>query len=968
MRKYIFLLIVVMTVCVSSVEAKEYTYRTVEGDPLQARIYTLENGLTVYMSRNTAKPEIQTLIAVRAGAANDPLESTGLAHYLEHIMFKGTQRYGTTDYEKELPNLLAIDSLYELYGHTTDPEQRKAIYHQIDSFSYEGSKTAIANEFDKLMSGIGATDVNAYTSTSMTCYHEVIPSTELGRWAIIEADRFQNLVIRGFHTELEAVYEEFNMNATRDPRKVWLAIDQTLFPAVPYRQHTVLGTQEHLKNPSIRNIRAFYDTYYRPNNVALCLAGDFEYDEAIEVIDTYFGTWEPKETPEPVHYDQPSLKTHKDTVVYGNEAPEVWLAWKMPAVTDEDYPVIEVLDAVLKNGKCGLFDLDIDQRQTLLASGAFALPEGDYTTYFLYGSPKQKQTPEQVRAILLAEIEKLKKGDFSADLLAAILRNAKRNELLALQDNNARVEKFISAHVYQIPYEEIVRDMERKEQITKDDIVRVANKYFTDSYACVFKQHHEDANPPKMEKPAITPIEMNRGKNSSFYESVMAIETERPRPQFLDFEKDLSRTVLPNGVELLYCRNTENELTDLTFVAQQGATQDPKLEFAAELLGYLGTATLSTAAYQQALYAQAAEAVMVVGQNNTYFYLHGLNESMPEALRLMEEHVLTAQPDMAVLKEIILDEKKEHADAKNDQQECFSKLSAYGIYGAEAAHRRILTPKQMKKLSAPELLTRLRALLPAVQRVEYYGPLSEEEVKQMLASSQIMAKADASLRKELPRAQRLPVDRAEVLVAPYKANNVFIAAYANWGELYDPKDLAAAYLFNEYFAGSMGGIVFQEMRESRALCYTAWANYRTADYQGEANYIFKGVLTQNDKLKECIETLTEICDHMPQSEAAFENAKASAIQQLGQIRYVRSQPIDAYVRYTRLGWKSDLYEQVYEQVQHLTMDDIVAFQKAHMADKTYRYMVLGDPKELDMDYLKSLGEVENLKLKDIFVY
>ena len=180
-----------------------YSYRTVEGDPLQTRIYTLDNGLTVYLSQNKEKPEIQTFIAVRAGGQNDPLESTGLAHYQEHIMFKGTKSYGTTDYEKELPNLNAIDSLYELYGATTDPAERKAIYHLIDSFSYENSKIAIANEFDKLMGAIGATGVNAFTSNEKTCYHEVIPSGELQRWAMIESDRFQNLVVRGFHTELE---------------------------------------------------------------------------------------------------------------------------------------------------------------------------------------------------------------------------------------------------------------------------------------------------------------------------------------------------------------------------------------------------------------------------------------------------------------------------------------------------------------------------------------------------------------------------------------------------------------------------------------------------------------------------------------------------------------------------------------------------------------------------------------------
>lgn len=956
------------TLFVLPLSSKEYTYQSVEGDPLQARIYTLDNGLTVYLTQNKAKPEILTYIVVRAGAQNDPLESTGLAHYQEHIMFKGTERYGTTDYEKELPNLLAIDSLYEVYGQTTDPAQRKAIYHQIDSFSYESSKIAIANEFDKLMAGIGATGVNAYTAEAMTCYHEVIPATELGRWAIIEADRFQNLVIRGFHTELEAVYEEFNMYSTMDQMKVLLAIDQTLYPAIPYRQHTVLGTQEHLKNPSLRNIRAFYDTYYRPNNVAICLSGDFEFDEAMDIIDTYFGEWQPKQGPAPIRYTQPDLKAHKDTVVYGNEAPQLWMAWKMPPVTDEDIAAVEVMDLVLKNGKCGLFDIDLDQKQALLSSFAALQTGGDYSTYYFSGSPKEKQTLEEVRAILLAEIDKLKRGEFSQDLLKAIIRNEKRQKLLEQQYNEARIDPFITAHVYGIPYEELVNDIARKEAITKDDVVRVANKYFTDSYACVFKQCAPGTNPPKMEKPAITPIEMNREKSSLFYGSIMAIETERPRPQFLDFDKDLSRSVLPNGVELLYCQNKENDLTDLSFVAHKGTDQEPKIEWANNLLDYLGTAKLSTAEYQQALYAQAARVNVGAGQNDTYFYVHGLGESMPEALRLMEEHVLTARPDKAVLKEIIRDEKKGNADDKKDQQACMGQLNEYGLYGADVIRHRTFTPKQMNKLSAEDLLTSLRAVIPMIERVEYYGPLPENEVKTLLASSQFMAQADPSKRQPC---ERIPIQQTlqpEVVVAPYKANNVFISAFANWGDTYDPKLLALTYLFNEYFAGSMGGIVFQEMRESRALCYASWAGYQLAEYKGDPNYINKGVLTQNDKLKECIETLTDICDNMPVSQAAFENAKASMMLQLGQTRYVRAQPIRAYIQYTQRGWDHDFNKDVYELLPKLTMDDIVAFQKQHVADKTYRYMILGNPKELDMKYLKSVGNVKNVSLKDIFGY
>ena len=951
-----------------TVSGKEYTFQTVEGDPLQARIYTLDNGLTVYLTQNKEKPEIQTFIVVRAGSQNDPLESTGLAHYQEHIMFKGTKQYGTTSYDKELPNLLAIDSLYEVYGHTTNPETRKAIYHQIDSISYESSKIAIANEFDKLMSGIGATGVNAYTSTEQTCYHEVIPSCELVRWAMIESDRFRNLVIRGFHTELETVYEEYNMYSTDDFDKVSLAIDQALYPDVPYRQHTVLGTQKDLKNPSLKNIRKFYDTFYRPNNVAVCLSGDFEFDHAIKVIDAFFGNWEAKEIPSPIHYQQASLKAHKDTVVYGKESPEVYLAWKMPGIKHEDIDALEVMDYVLQNGKCGLFDIDVSQKQLLLSAHSMLWGGGDYSTYYLMGSPKEKQKLEEVRRILLAEIDKLKNGDFSEELLPAIIRNQKRAELMRLQYNSARVQKFVTAHIYQIPYEDIVNDLARKEKITKEDIVRVANKYFTDSYVCVFKEHNENANPPKMDKPQITPIEMNRERTSEFYDRLMVVPSERIRPQFLDYDKDLSRSLLPNGVELLYRQNTADDLSSLVFIANKGTDQDPYLEFASDMLGYLGTSSLSTDEYQQALYREAAEAYVGSGANESEFFLYGLNESLPDAMALMEEHVLTAKPDDNVLKELVKDHIKAHNDAKKDQYACFAQLSQLGIYGTDAQKKRTLLPKQMNKMSSADLLTRLRNLVPAIERVAYYGPLTEQEVKAMLASSRLLAQADPAKRIQPKHVEKQQVKKAEVLVAPYKANNVFIFAYANWGEVYTPKDLAIIKLFNEYFDGSMGGIVFQEMREARALCYSSWAGYATPDYKGETNYFTKGVMSQNDKLKECILTLDTLCNAMPISQNAFDNAKDALLKQLEKRRIVRDGALWAYINYTDLGWDHDMYEDIYQEVQKLTLDDVIKFQQNHVADRTYRYMILGDPKELDMNFLKTLGPVKKLTLKDIFIY
>ena len=354
--------------------AKDYKYESVQGDFLKTRIYTLDNGLKVYLSVNKEKPRIQTYIAVRTGSRNDPAETTGLAHYLEHLMFKGTRQFGTSDMAKEAPLLDSIENRFEQYRHLTDPQQRKAFYHQIDSISQMAAQYNIPNEYDKLMSSIGAEGTNAYTSNDVTCYTENIPSNEVDNWAKIQADRFQNMVIRGFHTELEAVYEEYNIGLAKDFNKVWTALGAKLFPGHPYGTQTTIGTQEHLKNPSIVNIKNYFHRYYVPNNVAICMAGDFDPDQVIATIDRYFGSWKKSDhLSYPQYAPVKDLTAPTDTTVMGQEAENIVMGWKFDGAAAAQADTLKVIESLLNNGTAGLFDLDINQPMKCLGAQAVSM-------------------------------------------------------------------------------------------------------------------------------------------------------------------------------------------------------------------------------------------------------------------------------------------------------------------------------------------------------------------------------------------------------------------------------------------------------------------------------------------------------------------------------------------------------------------------------------------------------------------
>lgn len=578
MYKISYWLGIAISLCVLSACTKSTSvpYESVPNDPMKARIYTLDNGLKVYLTVNKETPRIQTYIAVRVGGKNDPAETTGLAHYFEHLMFKGTTHFGTQDYEKEKPMLDEIERLFEVYRQTTDEAEREAIYHQIDSVSYEASKLAIPNEYDKLMAAIGATGTNAYTGFDQTVYVEDIPSNQIENWAKIQADRFENNVIRGFHTELETVYEEKNMSLTSDNRKVFEAILSALFPDHPYGTQTVLGTQENLKNPSITNIKNYHKTWYVPNNMAICMSGDLDPEQTIATIQKYFGHLKPNPNLPalPVTHESP-IKAPVVKEVLGLEAENVMLGWRFPgssSVNQED--LLNLVSLIMNNDKAGLLDVDLIQQQKVLNCYAGTYGLADYDAFIIAGTPKQGQTLDEVKDLFLAEVEKLKKGEFDESLLEAAINNFKLMQMYQLDSNSGRADMFVNAFISKSEWKDEVEQLTRMSKVTKQQVVDFANQYFGDNYALIYKRQGKDPNEKKIEKPQITPIVMNRDSSSAFLKEIQASQVAPIEPVFLDFEKDLSKLTAKSGIPVLYKQNTSNDLFSLLYVFDMGNNND----------------------------------------------------------------------------------------------------------------------------------------------------------------------------------------------------------------------------------------------------------------------------------------------------------------------------------------------------------------------------------------------------------
>ncbi len=947
-----------------------YPYQTVPGDPLNARIYTLDNGLKVYMTVNKDEPRIQTYMAVHVGAKNDPAETTGLAHYFEHLMFKGSEQFGTQNYALEQPMLDQIEALFETYRTTTDPVQRKAIYHQIDSVSLEASKLAIPNEYDKLMAGIGSSGSNAWTSYDETVYTENIPSNEIENWAKIQSDRFAHNVIRGFHTELETVYEEMNMSLTDDSEKAFDKMFECLFPNHPYGQHSVLGKQEHLKNPSIINIKNYYRQYYVPNNVALCLSGDFDPDQMIQIIDKYFGSWQANpDKPVMEKTEEKPIESPISVEVFGLEAENVTMAWRGPGILSSEDGLFTVMSNLLSNGTAGIMDLDIMQQQKALDAYAMQYMLADRSMLALAGTPKQGQSLDELKELLWQSLDKIRKGDFDAEMITAVANNYKLGQMRQLERNSGRAQMFVDAFINDMPWQYALEKQQRIDAVTKEDVVAFANKYFNDNnYVVVYKRQGIDNSVKKIEKPEITPIYTNRDTSSQFLKDILAADVTPIEPVFIDYDKDFTKASVKEGADLVYVQNTQNDLFDLSIIYPIGSRYDKAFPVAFDYLGFLGTSAQTAADIQKAFFKLACSFSFSIRDTECDITLSGLSENMPQALALLNSLLTDAQSDAGMYKEMVDNVLKLRADNKTSQSVNFSRLQSFAIYGPDNSATHILSNSELASMNPQTLLDKVKSLSQYGFTAYYYGPAPVETVVSVLNEKYAMAQTLVEAPECLPYTPRL-TDENVVYLGQYDANQMYYAsASRRAGETFDKVPYAPMALYNEYFGSSANAIVFQEMREARGLAYTARASFAAPAYQGQV-YVFSSMIaTQNDKMAQAIEAFHDIINNMPQSAKAFNLAKESLISTIRAQRTPRRNLLTSFYNAQRSGVMTDMRKTVFEEVPFMTMQDLVGFQQQWIKNRKSSYVILSDIKALDLKELEKYGRIVKVSSQEMFGY
>lgn len=946
-------------------EQNGYEYQYVENDPTGARYYTLDNGLTVILAENHKEPSIQTYVAVKAGAKTDPSTHTGLAHYLEHMLFKGTDKFGSLDYEKEAPLLEKIEALYEDYNHTTDEAKRKEIYAEIDKVSNEAAKFAIANEYDKLMSAMGASGTNAFTSFEETVYTETIPASAVDKYLAVQAERFRNPVFRIFHTELEAVYEEKNRSLDSDGRKVFETMFAELFKNHNYGLQTTIGTIEHLKNPSLVEIRKYFDTYYVPNNMGVIMVGDFDINTMIEKVDKSFSYMKKSDLKPYTFSPEKEIETPIEAKVVGPESENVMIGYRFPGSASRDSQMLELMSSILANGSAGLIDLNLVKQQKLLGAYAFPIVMKDYSVLLLSGSPTKGQELSEVRDLLLKEVNNIKEGNFSEDIITSISNNIKKANINTYDSAGESASSLMDHFTSDSDWGNTLAFSDHITSISKQDVMDFAKKYLKDNYAVVYKEQGKEANATKVDKPEITAVEVNREAESDFLAYVNDIPETSVAPVWVDYKKDIDQSKI-GKLPLLTVANENNDLFNLYYHFNTGSYADKLIPIAANYINFVGTQDKTADEITQAFYALATSFSISAQGEESYISIGGLQENFDASVKLFHDVIKNAQADDAALESYVARLKSSRENNKKNKGAIQQGLLNYAQYGADNPFNYGLTNEELDNLTAEDLLNSLKKLMSYEHKILYYGPKTNKEIGKQL-SSLIKTKGKFKSAPKAKEFKQRNIEENEVYFADYDMVQVEVNFYRNSGN-YDVKDVPSIRLFNEYFGGGMGSIVFQTIRESKALAYSTYAGLSTASRLNRQNTFMAYVGAQNDKFEQAVEAMHELLEEFPASNRSFGNAKEAMQKKLQTDRINDSSILFSYLNAERLGLDYDIRKTTYEKLASLELSDLENLHKKLIQNKPYTYSIITDEDNISDSQLEELGKLKKLNLEDIFGY
>ncbi|MDR2564306.1 MAG: insulinase family protein [Prevotellaceae bacterium] len=929
----------------------------------------LKNGLNVFIWEDAGMSNVLGSIAVRVGAADDPEEYTGLAHYLEHLMFKGTELIGSLDWNKERPIYEQIIARYDEMAETTDPVKKKEINLEINRLTVEQSKYSVSNEFSSLVESFGGSALNAGTSYDVTYYHNYFPPSEIEKWLEIYSSRLVKPVFRAFQSELETVYEEYNMGNDEPSNALVKFLYGSIFPESPYARQ-VIGKGEHLKNPRLSKLIEFYETWYVPENMALILVGNIKAEEALPLINKKFGRLPAKRAPERKTIPDPEIKGRKELSAKIGQFPSTFLAFKGPGAGSPDDILVDFCLTLLTNSNStGLLD-KLAISGDVMGANAFNMNFRDRGRIICHAIPyydpaqRRYESHKSTEKLLMNEVEKLKKGEVDPVLVENIKAGLCNDYDLSLENASNVSEAITELFIADDDISKLINFKDIVASISMDDIQNTAKKYFGSDYWSLNVQEGTPKKEAKIEKPGFDPINFP-GAQSEYAKWFATVPVKQHEPKYIDFNKIKSKKIndLSN---LFYTKNTENEIFTLTLIYGIGTEEMPRLKLAANLMNTAGImAQLTGKEFKEELNKYNASATYGCSGDYLYVRLIGVDKYLAEACNLLTRQILMPALDEKQINNVKGGTLNERFLEKKDINALINALFEYMLYREKSAQINRISESKIYDLSISDLTGEFQRATGYAADIHYVGTLDFDEACEIL-SKNLPLRANEQASNSPIVNDRAKYSENTIYFLPFSEAEQSYVRFFVEGEAFDISKAVNIKAFNQYFGGGFGSVVYREIREKNSMAYSTAGYVAFPPVQNKNSCFIGTVNTQSDKTMDAIKLYLSLLNELPEYEGRIETIKEYLIQTALSSKPAFRNESQTCEMWKKRGYSDDPAKSETAAFEKLTFDDIKGFHARYLKGKPVAIAVVGDPKIVDVKALEQFGKVTKLSADKIF--
>jgi predicted Zn-dependent peptidase len=458
---------------------------------IDAKTHTFANGLQLIVVERDWSPTAAFVIRFKVGSADERPGITGSAHLLEHMLFKGTEHLGTTNYQAEAPLMARIDTMaHDLIAAVN--KTRNPLYrgdgHEVDSIKAAIAKVQevekqyiVKDEIWETYLKNGGTSLNASTGNDGTQYFVQLPANRTELWAYMESERMAKPILREFYSERDVVYEERRLRTDNDPDgKLNEQLYAAAYTAHPYLW-PVVGWASDLETVSREEVEDFFYQHYGPNNAVIAVVGDVKFEEVVALMEKYFGSISPsKNPPPPVETLEPPQTGERRITVEYDANPQVEIGWVSPAGGGIDKEVFDIIASLLSRGRTSRLykSLVVDKQ---IATSVWA--GSDFTRFpdlfTISATPKAPHTTEELESAIYEELDKLKNDGPTQWELEKVRNQLQADYIRGMQSNLGMAFRLEDMQALTGDWQYIMKVKELRAKVTADDVKRVIAKYLT---------------------------------------------------------------------------------------------------------------------------------------------------------------------------------------------------------------------------------------------------------------------------------------------------------------------------------------------------------------------------------------------------------------------------------------------------------------------------------------------------------